>query len=389
MYQTFFAIELLHGYFADAKSRGLRIAPTEDCLRLLRSHRLTFRQVGSRAYILGWLDEDMVPVVSIDPTTVFRFYLIVEDPAFHQFTTLPFDPADTRRFYFSNLSENSVASSKYLSAPVPAFSTSANYSPGDLVSSGGNVFEATRTVTAAPGNTTTDTTRWTKRGTVQAPTSTDLLAFGSTNRVIQIPAAVTNTTVEVFGLDRDSNEFDLPVLSVPMVFNPATNQIPIPLGKLPAGKYRVRVSGTEEFFYQDPGLRPGAVLGIVEIFNHLAGADSHALLKADGKVKGTIFSIHFLNPLLLWRYVARTSAVKKIHDQSGTFEFDDSVPQQFLSKTPIGMREEAYDQIAMDYKPAGQAQTTYTKIKNPSLGSFTKATVGSDSLPCAEVFLNY
>jgi hypothetical protein len=131
------------------------------------------------------------------------------------------------------------------------------------------------------------------------------------------------------------------------------------------------------------------VLGIVEIFNHLPGTDSHALLQADGKVKGTIFSIHFLNPLVLWRYVARTSAVKRIHDQSGTYEFDDSVPQQFLSRTPIGMREEAYDQIAMDYKPSGQAQTTYTKIKNPSLGNFTKATVGSDRLTCAETFLNY
>lgn len=131
------------------------------------------------------------------------------------------------------------------------------------------------------------------------------------------------------------------------------------------------------------------MVGVVEIFNHLPGADSHALLQADGKVKGTTFTIQFLNPLVLWRYVARTSAVKRIHDQSGTFEFDDSVPQQFLSRTPIGMREEAYDQIAMDYKPSGQAQTTYTKIKNPSIGNFTKATVGSDSLPCAEVFLNY
>ena len=389
MYRTIFAIDLLHGYFADAKSRGLRIAPAEDCLRLFRSHRLTFRQIGSRAYILGWLDENSVPIVPFDPTTVFRFYVIVDDSAFYQYTALPFDPAEKARFYFSNLTANSANSRNYPTAAVPAFDTGTNYALGDLAASGGNVFECIRSLAANPGNSTGDTAHWTSRGALQAPSELDLLPFGSANESISLPAPVTNTTVEVFGLNRATGNFDAPIFSVPMQFDPATDQVPAPLGKLAPGKYRVSVSGVEKYFYHDAALRPGAVVGIIEIFNHLPATSTHSLLQADGTVKETIFAIHFLNPLVLWRYVARTTAVKKIHDQSGTYDFDDSVPQEFLSTTPIAIREEAYDQIAMDYKPAGNAQTTYTKIKNPALGNFTRATVGSDSLPCAEIFLNY
>ena len=97
----------------------------------------------------------------------------------------------------------------------------------------------------------------------------------------------------------------------------------------------------------------------------------------------------FLNPLVVWKYIARTANVKRIRDESGTYEFDDSIALEFRSKRPIPITEEAYDQIAMDYKPAASALTTYTKIANPSLANLKQVVVGGDTLPCAEIYLNY
>src|SRR5688572_10279297 len=146
MYRILFAIDLLHVYFADAKSQGLRIVPTEDCVRLLHSHRLTFRQVGNRAYILGWLDENSIPVVTFDASVVFRFYVMVEDPTFFQYTALPFDPSDSARFYFSNLAANSANSRNYLTAPILALDAGTDYLPGELAASGGSIVECIRSV---------------------------------------------------------------------------------------------------------------------------------------------------------------------------------------------------------------------------------------------------
>ena len=118
MYRTLFAIELLHSYFADTKSRGVRIVPTADCERALRRHRMTFRQVGNRIYVLGWCDENSVPLVTIDPATVFRFYLVVDEPSFHQYTALPTEQTSNSRFYLSNLSGNSANSRRYLTSGI-------------------------------------------------------------------------------------------------------------------------------------------------------------------------------------------------------------------------------------------------------------------------------
>jgi hypothetical protein len=388
MYRTFYAIDLLHTYFSDLKSRGVRVVPTEDCVRTFQRHRLTFREVGNRTYILGWLDEESRPIVTIDPSVVFRFYLVATTPEFFQFTSLPFDPSAGEALYLSNLSDNSANGRLYLSMSNAAFAAASDYDLGDLAVSGTDVFECVRSHGGSGANVVTDGEHWQERGEVRAPDRADVLNFGSGVRTIELAAPVENVTVNVFGLNREDNTFTAAVLTETKQFAPAKSIAEIPLWKLPAGKYRVTANGQEKFFYHDPGLTPGSVIGVVEIFNHLEGDDAHALLDADGKAKGTIFSMVFLNPLARWKYIARTESVLNVRDQSGLYEFESGGPLVFQSKTLMPLTEKAYGEIVIDYE-VGEAQTLYTKIKNPSPANLKRVTDGPDLLPCAEIYLNY
>lgn len=394
MFKTFFTIELLHAFFADTRSRQLRLVPTPECSRILSGHRMVVRQIDNRLYVLVWTDDNSVPLIDIAPETVFRFYLIVDDPAFFDFTTLPLDLAKPGRLYFSNLSSNQANGRSYLTLPNDAFSAANNYAAGDLATSGVNLFECIQSETANPGNTVNDTGTWAPRGGVRAPGPGDVLPFTNTDASITLPAPAGNATVDIFGLNRTNNQFDASVVSTVLNFPLPTATMPVHFGQsadatLPTGKYRVTVGGQERFFYFDPTLHPRSVLGVIEIFSHLAAADPYSLLDAAGKVKGTTFSVLFLNPLAIWKYIARTTSVKAIKDQSGTYQFDNSVAQEFRSKTPIPLTDQAYDQIAMDYKPPTSAQTTYDKIANPLPSNRKQIVVGSDTLPCAEIYLNY
>jgi hypothetical protein len=392
MFKTFYIIELLHGFFADTRSRQLRVVPTTECSRLLAGRRMLVRQVGNRFYVLVWTDQNSVPLMDIEPEAVFRFYLIADDPAFYDFTTLPYDAAKPVRLYLSNLSNNQANGRLYLTQPIAVFNGANNYTVGDLAASAANLFE---NIQSAAGHPVTDASFWAPRGGVRASSSKDVLPFTNADVSITLPAPAGNATVNIFGLNRANNQFDRQLLSTNLNFPSATTTVPVHFGQtpnsqLPGGKYRVTAGGQEQFFYYDPALRPGAVLGVVEIFNHLAAADPYSLLDAAGKVKGTMFSVLFLNPIVIWKYIARTTGVKAIKDQSGTYQFDNSVALQFRSKTPIPLTDEAYDQIAMDYKPAtATTQTTYQKVVNPSPTNRKQIVIGADTLPCAEIYLNY
>ncbi len=389
MYRIIYSIELSHAYFSDGKGRGFRVSPSPGCRRLLARQKMTFRHVGNRAYVLGWADGNSVPVIPLDSDAVFQFYLIADDPEFFDLTALPYDAATSSRLYLSNLAANKVDSRLYLSKPDAAFDTGKNYASGMLVTDGGNLFECVQSLAANPGNATSDATHWAARGAVRAPGPDDLLVFANSGSTLKLAGPVSNVTVNVFGLNRASNQLDAVVTSTVLNFATATDTIPVSLQNLPPGRYRIAAGGLERVLYYDPGLQPASVVGVVEIFNHLAGADDYSLLDGLGQAKGSTFSALFLNPLVIWKYIARTANVKKVRDESGLYDFDDSVPLEFRSKTPIPLTEVAYDQISLDYKPPASAQTSYTKIANPSLGNRKQVTVGSDTLPCAEVHLHY
>jgi len=230
---------------------------------------------------------------------------------------------------------------------------------------------------------------WALRGPVRAPTPADVLPFGNGDAPFELPVAAAQTAVKAFALNRASGLYDVLVLDKTTDLPGAMTTVTLPLSTLEPGKYRMEVNGAEHFRYHDPSMPTSGPLGVVEIFSHVPAGSPYALLGAAGEIVGPAFSIRFLNPLVIWKYMARTANVKAIKDSSGVYEFENPVPLQFQSKTPIPVTERPYDKISLDYKPPATAQTTYDKISNPSLANLKAVTVGSDTLPCAEIFLHY
>lgn len=388
-YRTFFTIELLHQFFADGRCRGLRLEPTADCRSRLAGHRMTFRQVGNTGYALGWADDDSVPFIEPDPATVLRFELLVEDGRLNQFTALTNDPLPDERLYASNLSAHEANGRLHLTRPVAAHAPGADYQVGARAVSGDDLYECIKGVPAGALDPGADDEHWALRGPVRAPGPDDLIPFGNSDGVFELSAPVTSAGVEVFALNPLTNAHDQLVASDTLTFPEPTTQVPVPLRTLAAGRYRVVVEGEERFFYQDPGSRPDRVFGVVEIFNHLRPADPHALLDTLGRLKAPRFTLQFLNLLVVWKYIARTSNVQDIRDDTGVHVFDDSVALEFRSTKPIPVTEETYDHIVMDYKPPTSALTTFARIANPSPAHVKQIVVDGERLPCAEIHLNF
>lgn len=389
MYRVFFAIQLLHSYFADGQARGLRLAPTPACGKLLSRHRMRFRQVGNTAYVLAHAEAGGQPLVPPDPDVVFAFHLLIDSPSLLERTVLPFEFSSPDRLYLSSLANNTLNTDIYLSRAVPAFDVTNNYVPGDLVTNGNDLAESIRSLAADPGNVVTDPGHWAPRGPVRAPTPADVLPFGTGDELFELPVSATQTIVKAFELNRTSGLYDVLVLDKTTDLPGAMTTVSLPLSTLEPGKYRVEVNGAEHFRYHDPAMAASGLVGVVEILSHLPPGNPYALLGAAGEIVGPVFSIRFLNPLVIWKYVARTPHVKAIKDSSGVYEFENPVPLLFQSKTPIPVTERPYDKISLDYKPPATAQTTYDKVANPSLANLKEVTVGGDTLPCAEIFLHY
>jgi hypothetical protein len=388
-YSELFVIELLHEFYTDGKVQGLKLIPTPACEQLLRGRQLLFRQIANVGYTLCKVNDDRTPFVPLDPGAVFQFYLKSQDSSFFGKTPLPFDPATTDRLQLSSLAANESGGLRYLTRPIPAFSTASSYAPGDLVTSDPDLFESIKTTAAAPGNTVTDAAHWTKRGPVRAPSPADALAFTSTDAVLTAPAPVATATVEIFGLNSATNLYDQLRFSEVLNFAGPTADVPVHLTGLGPGRYHVTAAGAAKSFYYDPAVQPREVIGCIEIFSHLNAANSYSLLDATDRVKATRFTVQFLNRLVIWKYIARTSNVKAIKDEAAVYTFDNSVPLEFRSNTPIPVTEKPYDKIAMDYKPVAAPLTTYGKLANPSLTHLREIDIVGDDLLCAEIYLNH
>jgi hypothetical protein len=143
-YSELFVIELLHEFYTDGKVQGLKLIPTPACEQLLRGRQLLFRQIANVGYTLCKVNDDRTPFVPLDPGAVFQFYLKSQDSSFFGKTPLPFDPATTDRLQLSSLAANESGGLRYLTRPIPAFSTASSYAPGDLVTSDPDLFESSR-----------------------------------------------------------------------------------------------------------------------------------------------------------------------------------------------------------------------------------------------------
>ncbi len=406
-YKILFRVELFNDYFADEKARHLEVVPAEDTASLLRNQQILFRQLGNRFILLAKVDGNGKPYAPIDISTVFRFYLQIADYPFLQYSSVPFDPSSAQRYYFSNLTENTVSSGNplynknYISKKLNSlYNTATNYRVGDLVinnTTDKELFEAVRKSINKPLN---DPGYWFKRTASASPRQYvhrgDLHLFAGSSYYFHLSAPTTKVGINLFRFNAASGSFNQPASSYSLEFESAIQEIPISIGNLIPGNYKVYLTydGNDEGheIYIDPGMLLNGRIGVIEIFNNLPAASPYSFLDATGKIKEpeTKYSLRFPNKLAYWKYITKTDSVKAVKEKNNAFIFGPAGALQFLTTAPVAFSERPYN-IVIDFKKdAGSPNVDIEGIKNASYLQLKKIILPPDeNFDCSEIYLNY
>lgn len=97
-----FKISIQHDYHTDNSGRGLELVPTAETQRRLARCGWLFREQGGQ-YTLAAETENGTPALRVQPLPLhcLRFWLVVRDALFYNYTNLP-ATAVKNRLYFSN-----------------------------------------------------------------------------------------------------------------------------------------------------------------------------------------------------------------------------------------------------------------------------------------------
>jgi hypothetical protein len=388
-YATLATVSLLHAFNLDGQCHGVRLLPAADTLSALAGLRVLVRFVSGQLFLLIETDSGGSSTVSAAVAAPLRFYLIVDDPTLFQRSRLPAAFDSVHRIFVTTGEAQTFSGQNYLSRVIGPLDVAKPYASGDLVMSGGDLFECIAPLAPDPGNTTGDGAHWFARGALRSPSAQDVFPFVTGTVEIDLPAPVTNATVTFHTWNVMTGIYDIVTAISNLVFDSPKGAVPVDFQGLPSGCYRVKANNTEAFYYYDPLVTPSSILGVIELRTDLSPASDYALLDGAGALKSPRFVLQFLNPLATWTYIARTSNVKTIKDQAGLYIFANPQPQIFQSTAPIPMAERPYNSIALDYKPAASPVVTYAKLPNPSPEHLQPAASAILDVPNAEIFLTY
>src|SRR5689334_12869232 len=96
-YTPLFDIELLHEYFLNRKCKDVKILPTRDCVEISRRMNIQFREVENRLIAFIKENDEHEPFCNSGNgkfyrnyynKTVFRFYLLLQNPQFLNYTNI-------------------------------------------------------------------------------------------------------------------------------------------------------------------------------------------------------------------------------------------------------------------------------------------------------------
>jgi len=321
---------------------------------------------------------------------VFRVYLQGKDGKLFNYTNLP---ADLTRniFYLSNLANNPIGGSLYLSKRLPDFTTGKAYLPGDLAMKGGgnNVFESLTSYTSAAAGDLANAALWAPRGTLQYPGPSDQLELAYGPYMFTLPAAVSVATVKVFAFNYNAAApaFDVAAADpVVLSFEQPVTAIPVSLDLLRPGRYLIQVNGSSKTVYYDPQWPPNGTFGVIELFNHLSQTDGYSILKPMDTVQGKSFVLQFPARRVLWKYVRRDTTAQAISDTGATGYSFVLQSDAFVSSIPIPLSDGGQVKLKLDFN---NGNTALAPLANPSPARLVKFNQGGFDYLCSEMYLNY
>jgi len=166
-----FTVEILNQYYSDGVCNDFVITPSARTASLMSGYKLVSRQYGNRLYVGIAADTTGIPALVPDEGAQLVFFMKCINPLFFNFTKSPAGLAGDV-LYFTNKNNNAIVNgSLFLTAPIPAYVSGSSYHAGDLVASGGTVFEAAK---ENPGTDFTDFTNWINAGANRYVTGADI-----------------------------------------------------------------------------------------------------------------------------------------------------------------------------------------------------------------------
>jgi len=147
IYNILFSIELGHDYYNNSviPFNDIEVSPDEETTRILNGHRILYRKLKNRLVALVEIRAGK-PFIQIAPDTRFRFYLTLKKPDFFNISSLPFFNTQGKIYYFTNKVNNEKGDRLYLNKPIPPYDSTIEYEMCLMVKQGTKIFEAIKKV---------------------------------------------------------------------------------------------------------------------------------------------------------------------------------------------------------------------------------------------------
>ena len=357
-YKILFMTEMLHDFYKDGTCNDFSFVPSAETKKLLANCKAFCKQAGNKLVVLIKVDDAGKPYILPEPADKFTFFLELNQPLFMTVSGVELNELATRRFYFTNLNQNLLATAGAddvlnLTAPITVHDGAA-YSQGDMVTDAGNVYEAIQPSTSKLPSANPDF--WMNRNANQYATRNDLIQF--ITRVQNLPvapdAAVVN--VSLFSRRLANNLFDELVFQQTLNFESAVSSSAIDWTNLPDGAYRLLINGKERMVYLSNDAVYANMFGVIELYNHLLAGNKFAFFDAASLLKDQLnesrnvwlnYTIRFTNRLAFWKYIVPKKGVKNI-ENNPDFSFNGNAilpaaSDIFISTKPIPLRQRPHE----------------------------------------------
>jgi len=388
-YKILFSVDIRHDYYADGKSNDFEISPSPETVLVLKGQGMLLKVVENKLIVLIRVDENGKALIDFSKNGKLTFFMKLNNTYFNNFTNLGYHPADPEKYYFSNINQAKSESELYLSSKILQYNNANDYPIGTLASnSSDTVFEAIKPSSNALKRALTNKDYWMNRGKVQYVNSGDLVEV---TPFVYLFKTVSNTdfTVNIYTLNYNTGAYDEPVTdTLHLSFSNPQTSVPVRLEKLPKGCYRIEVNGESRHIYTDSNAVYNNIFGIIEIFNFLPASNAFALFNTFGIAKNPLFTIHFPNRALIWKYAARSNDVLSIKDSRPPpyrLSFIPLAGNEFISAKPIPVSQRPLKTLSIESAALGNISA----IANPGTERLGTIEIDGDTYYSAEVRLNY
>lgn len=351
----------------------LKIVPTEDCRKLLKNHRLLFKDsplgffVGVETAATTTNANSIKPAIEIAENTVFNFKIQVTNSDWINITNLSLNPAIRAKYYFSNYQNLGELTAPSLARFPKMFNANQTYEMGEIVTNGSAILQATRNV---------DGTLAISSSNLWASINNDSLVTNQDNILVPLSFKYhfnTNAGVAiqdvVFTLKTLDNQIiktisineTTPFSDYVLDFRKIVATDPI----IESGRYLLEVNSPNGYsaihtlqISTDTINRED--FGIISIA-HQANLNDFRLLENNGELRQNsgqtqtpVFEIRFKNRATYWRFIQHASDNYTLPSGDPNFKVADKI---IRTKTPLPLSK---------FYVAYQLPTTSINIPNPS-----------------------